>query len=423
MLVAGMLLSGCGKTEKENNFVPALDTTAEVTINVAGAFDNFPSLEEVALDFTEYYPNVVVNYSKVDDYNNVMDMLLKDNTEVDIFMANNTWVKTSELVKEVAVDLSDESLNFDLTALDAGVLESAKSEDGLYRLPIYSVSSGLIVNVTLLKENGLEIPTDYNEFINCCETLKAAGYTPIYGYDADGKTGLSQGLYSGMVMALAAKQNTDDTIDKALNAGENDKKDVYLEALEKEEAFSRLGYYSREANESITDSYESAILRFFEGDVPFLAATTETMSGTAKRESKSENFTANPFEYTFIATPLGEDGAYVYVNSSSGLSINKNGANVEYAEEFLRFFCTVEELNVSADAKGMLSTSSSASSALSFPNLKMDDPDYVAYISDFYLESLQSKTINEIIRLVSDEGVSASEALESYDEIMQGYEN
>ena len=420
--------TGCSKessknTDSSSGFSPRLNTETSVIINVVGNYDNFPSLEQVGSDFKKYYPNVTINYSKVDDYINVMDTLLTDNPDVDIFMANNTNIKNNETVKSIAVNLSDESLGFDLTALDSGVYESAKSEDGLYRLPLYSIANGLIVNKDLLKKYNLEVPTNYSEFVHCCEVLKAAGLTPIYGYDSETKkaTNLSQGLYGSLVMTKAAKKNTNNSISTALNALESGSEQVYLEALEEVESFRKLGFYSRESNSSITDNYEKAILRFFEGDVAFLTATTETMSGTAKRESKSEKFSAEPFEYTFIATPLGENGAYIYVNSSAGLAINKNGANKDYAIEFLRFYCQVDELNASADAKGMLSTSCKSRSAAAFPDFAMDNAEYVSYISDFYLESKPSKTINEIIRLVSDEGVSASEALGRYQEIISGY--
>ena len=409
------------EVEIEKEFVPALDTEAAVVINVVGGYDNFPSLDEVTLDFNEYYPNVEVSYSKVDDYNNVKDMLMTDNPDVDIFMANNTWVKNSDVVKESVVNLADEELGFDLSALDEGVLESAKSGDELLRLPIYSTCTGLIVNKTLLEENNLEVPTNYEEFVSCCESLLAAGYTPIMGYDADGKNNFSQGLYSSMVMTLAAKKNENNEISTALNNEEEGAEEVYLEGLKQIEEFRQLGFYSSEANAEITDSYEAAILRFFEGDVPFLSATTETMSGTAKRESKSESFTENPFEYTFIAAPIGEDGAYAYINSNEGLALNKNGANLEYATEFLRFYCQVSELNASADAKGMLSTSAEPEAAASFPDLNLDNEEYVAYISDFYLDTYPSKTINEIIRMVSDDGISAEEALSQYAEIKEGF--
>ena len=34
------------------------------------------------------------------------------------------------------------------------------------------------------------------------------------------------------------------------------------------------------------------------------------VSGMKKRESKSETFSANPFEYEFLYAPLGDKGAY-----------------------------------------------------------------------------------------------------------------
>ena len=421
VLLSGIVIAtGCSQKETSKAFEPKLDTEKEVTIDVVGGYDNFPSLEQVALDFAEYYPNVEVSYTKVDDYNNSKDVLLTDNPDVDIFMANNTAVKNDEVIMGIAVDLKDESLDFDLSALDGGVLKSSSSGDELLRLPLYSVCSGLIVNKTLLEENGLKIPTNYDEFLNCCETLKNAGYTPIYGYDTDGANNNSQGLYNGLVMTEMAKKNTDGAISDALNSETEGAESAYADSLKKIEEFANLGYYSKETNAEIENSYEGAILRFFEGDVPFLAATSETMSGTAKRESKSEKFTSDPFEYTFIATPLGEKGAYVYVNSSEGLAINKNSSDLDYAEEFLRFYCSIEELNKSADAKGMLSTSSAPQRAEAFPDLDMSNEDYVSYISDFYLESLPSKTINEIIRRISDDGVSADEALSAYSEILSG---
>ena len=423
LMAAGfsLILTGCGSSKASKEFKPALDTEKEVTINVVGGYDNFPSLDEVTADFTKYYPNVSISYEKIDDYSSVKDVLLTDNPDVDIFMANNTAVKNDETIMGIAVDLADPDLGYDLTQLDEGVLNSAKSGDSLLRLPIYSTASGLIVNKTLLEKEGLEIPENYDDFVSCCQALKEAGYTPIYGYDADGALGLSQGLYSGLVMTQMAKKNEDGKLQEDINSETAGAQEAYLDSLNEVSSFASLGFYSSEANAEISDSYEGAILRFFEGDVPFLAGSTETMSGTAKRESKSESFMANPFEYTFIAAPLGEKAGYVYVNSSEGLSINKNGANLEYAEEFLRFYCRTEELNKSADAKGMLSPASDTDSAASFPDLKMDNRDYVAYISDFYLESMPSQTINKIIELVGSEGESAEDALSQYDTIMEGY--
>ena len=51
-------------------------------------------------------------------------------------------------------------------------------------------------------------------------------------------------------------------------------------------------------------------MKFFEGDVPFWVCDTEKVSGMKKRESKSEAFSANPFEYEFTFAPMGDNGIY-----------------------------------------------------------------------------------------------------------------
>ena len=54
-----------------------------------------------------------------------------------------------------------------------------------------------------------------------------------------------------------------------------------------------------------------------------------------KRESKSQAFTDNPFEYEFMYVPLGENGVYKYIDSWYGFSVNKYSDNLDYAVEFM----------------------------------------------------------------------------------------
>lgn len=62
-------------------------------------------------------------------------------------------------------------------------------------------------------------------------------------------------------------------------------------------------------------NYDGSIMAFFEGDVPFYVCNAECVSGMKKRESKSETFHAAPFEYEFLYAPLGDSGAYAYLES------------------------------------------------------------------------------------------------------------
>ena len=96
---------------------------------------------------------------------------------------------------------------------------------------------------------------------------------------------------------------------------------------------------------------DGSIMAFFEGDVPFYVCNAECVSGMKKRESKSETFHAAPFEYEFLYAPLGDSGAYAYLEPWYGFSVSKDSDEAELAVEFLRFMST--RLDEMAGIKGL----------------------------------------------------------------------
>ena len=99
------------------------------------------------------------------------------------------------------------------------------------------------------------------------------------------------------------------------------------------------------------------IMRFFEGDVPMLLASSDVASGTKKREPLSESFTNKPFKYRFYAVPVMEDGGAVLEVPAIEFSVNKDGENIEMANEFMRFLLRTEELNNLAKVKRLITCS------------------------------------------------------------------
>ena len=88
-------------------------------------------------------------------------------------------------------------------------------------------------------------------------------------------------------------------------------------------------------------------------DMPFYVCNAERVSGMKKRESKSETFSANPFEYEFLYAPLGDKGAYAYQQPWYGFSVNKDSEEKEIAVEFLRFMMQEKEIDEMASIKGL----------------------------------------------------------------------
>ena len=106
--------------------------------------------------------------------------------------------------------------------------------------------------------------------------------------------------------------------------------------------------------EKIEDNYSKVILRFFEGDVPMMICTGDTVSGTKKRESQSDAFNNAPFEYCFLPIPMTDDGGYFIDSPSLEFSVNKNSEHLDITNEFMRFLITDKSLNEMASVKRLV---------------------------------------------------------------------
>jgi multiple sugar transport system substrate-binding protein len=142
---------------------------------------------------------------------------------------------------------------------------------------------------------------------------------------------------------------------KKLNALDPSAGEYMRPTLEKMQQFLNDGCVNLDACAEIEDNYEAVIMRFFEGDVPMMTCSGDTVSGTKKRESRSEAFIANPFAYTFVPVPMSDEGTTFLDMSNLQFSVNKDSENLDMANEFMRFLITSQELNNMAQNKGLMS--------------------------------------------------------------------
>ncbi|MDO4962105.1 MAG: extracellular solute-binding protein, partial [Eubacteriales bacterium] len=378
------------EVKKAEPFEPALDTGKSVELNIIGFYDNFPSLDTVYADFKEYYPNVSISYEKLDDYWNAVRDRLSSGQKVDIFMSVKSYSTTEQGIMSKSVNLADPQYGIDISALDSDVIKDNSADDNvLYRMPLYRKTEGLMVNDSLLIENGLSLPSNFVEFMHCCSVLKSKGYIPITGFIGNKNSSLvGTALAKSRIYVDAAHSSDPEGARKALNEASEGSAEEYLApTLERLSQIIAAGYFDRDAAASIVDNYDSTILRFFEGDVGFMCGNTMTMSGTAKRESRSEAFKADPFKYTFIAAPLSDYGSPMCIESSDGFSVFNGAENLDYAIEFIRFFCTAKELNRSAEAKGLISTAADMLGNRQFPDLDFSDKSMTVTEAEFALDA------------------------------------
>ena len=220
-------------------------------------------------------------------------------------------------------------------------------------VPVFSRTYGMLVNNDLFKKEGLSVPTTLTELMSVIDAFRGKGYAnPMMGYTLKSTTSTLMNTLAYPLFVATLSENPEalalaNALDPA--AGE------YMRpALETMERLIRDASIDLDECDKIDDNYTTVILRFFEGDVPMMVCTADTVSGTKKRESQSEAFTKSPFTYTFSPIPMTDKGGYFIDSPSVEFSVNKNCNDLDMTNEFMRFLITSEELNRMASVKRLV---------------------------------------------------------------------
>ena len=398
------------QAESAGVFQPRLDPDTSCDITVIGDYSNFEALEAEFDSFNEFYPDVELSYVKPDDYNNLLGTILESKDAPNIFFAK-PWMYDSEKYQTVLAhmeNLLDPQLGLDLECLRSGLLNYG-TDGQLLMVPVFARNYGMLVNNDLFEKEGLQVPTTWGELLAVCEAFLGKGYaSPMMGYSADSSGCLMNTLvYPEVVAALAgspealqAANEMDPSAGECLRSG--------LEAMMQ---LIGKGYIDLEKCGEISDNYTQVILRFFEGDVPMMICTGDTVSGTGKRESQSEAFTNAPFTYSFTPVPLSEAGGYFIDSPSVEFAVNKTCDNLDMTNEFMRFLITRKELNRMASVKRLVTPTTDlsfdavyapfgqvpADRVLSPEVVGITDPIVVQVRNAAYLVGIGTMTVDEAV--------------------------
>jgi len=408
-------LAACGAQEQETateaeGFRPALDTSASCHISIAGGYDNFEALEAEFDRFNEYYPGVELVYTKVDDFNNMIGMVLDGNDAPDIYVDYSWMYGREQYASSIdhAEDLADPSLGLDLDCIRSNII--LNTDDGtLPMVPVFSNTYGMLVNNSLFEKEGLSVPTTYQELVAVCDAFREKGYeSPIMGFTQQETTSVfTVAIYPFFCGTVA---DDAEAVEK-LNSLDPSAGEYMRPTLEKLVQLLDDGCVDPDACAGIENNYDAVILRFFEGDVPMMTCSGDTVSGTKKRESRSEAFIANPFTYTFVPIPLADEGAYFLDMPNLQFSVNKDSANLDMANEFMRFLIMPRELKEMAQNKGLMTPTKDLSfndvyaSFGSIPESRILSPEVIGLTDDAVIQFRQavfevgtgSMTIDEAI--------------------------
>ena len=353
--IVSLEIVSCNKHTKETAFVPRLDTQTKCKIEIAGRYQNFEALEAEFDRFNEFYPNVELAYTYLDNYKKSITTALASQNPPDIFTTFPWMLDKSNYnpLLENAENLADsKNTGIELSAVNQKLLFPL-ADGSIPMVPVLCAANGMLVNEDLFKKEKIQIPTTMPQLIDACQKFKNAGYkSPILSDNSE------LTIMASLIYPYFTKEIMDnaDAISK-LNRLEPEAGEYMRTSLELVESFRNYGFMVLEECSKIKDRYSAVIMRFFEGDVPMMLASADVVSGTKKREALSEPFSKNPFKYSFYSVPVMENRGAVLQVPSVEFSVNKNGKNLEMANEFMRFLLRTEELNNLAKIKRLITCS------------------------------------------------------------------
>ena len=325
-------------------------------IRVVGDYSNFEALEAEFDKFEELYPQVNLIYEKVDKYSDIIETVLERETDkANIFFSYAAWTSGDpkyDTVISHMEDLSDPELELDLECLRPGLINH-NADNKVLMLPVFSRTHGMLINKNLFEKEEIDIPETWDELLSVCDAFYQKGYeSPMKGYSLkDTNCWMNTVAYP---IAVANLANDPETLAKA-NELDSTAGEFMREALTKVSQLVNSNALDLDKCDAITDNYTQTILSFFEGDVPMMIVPADTVSGTLKRQSQSEAYSANPFEYVYMPIPVNANGGYFIDSPSIQFSVNKDCDNLDLTNAFMKFLYTNEELNAMSSIKRLAS--------------------------------------------------------------------
>ncbi len=392
-------------SNKDSEFKPKYDQNKEYKINVVGHYENFEAIEDEFVRFNKYYPNAQLTYTYLDNYNRVIATSLNSEDTPDIFFTF-PWMANDPNYAELFTFTEDFSKNpggIDTSVIRDGLL--TKKGDEIPMIPIYVTTYGMMVNEDLFEKEGIKIPKTYNELVNSCQSFKDKGYENVMM----GHT--SQILYPMYFPHACYSIKDNEKAIAELNELKPEAGEYLRNSLNLVSDFMSKGFINLENCSALKNDYDAVIKRFFEGDIPMMLASGQTVSGTEKREKQVENFINNPFKYSLRPVPSLDDGG-IFLNSVNlCFSVNKKSNNLEIANEFMRFLISNEELGNMSKIKRLMTPTKDMSlnnTYASFSDAK------AIYISDFGLNDTADQKIRTVGSKVAQGKITIEEAIKNW---------
>ena len=304
-----------------------------------------------------------------------MKRLSHEDSDIDLFMTDN--IQQDSAVLPYAMELFSQSDKLCLDDTFEGLIKnfSLIGKEEIYAIPIGADIRGLYVNKTLLKDCGVEVPTNKTELLAACKKLKEKGYVPLQGNP--GMFG-QQLLYPNIANIITHAKDYKSTYNR-VNQCEEGIEELFRGPLELLYSMVENKYYDYKnvettLNHFIVGTEEDACECFFDkkagefGNVPFMTGPASMSNQMAQVKADNDS----KIDYEFILAPVTDEGGCAYLSPTRAIAVNKNSADADWALEFMNYLFTEKNNKIFAEA---YNTISNTKDAILYTSEKMEIPE------------------------------------------------
>ncbi len=306
-----ILLAGCGSTPQTG------DVSGEITV-VTSYTDAEEKFAEAEAGFIEKYPEVtdIKWESTAGDYDEYITTRMSTGDYGDVLLVPFSLTRTLDQLPVFMESLgSEEELSKTWTFTD-----QAAYDGQTYAMPISLNSLGMMYNVDVFEEAGVEVPTSSEELYTACEAIEANGKTCWYS-----NLNTLPMLWSGGVTSYGGEAYVDDMLEAGTAFEEGQ---PYRQILDLIYNMITKGYTEADP---MTGDLMTSMQQLANGEVGFIIMGSQSLADVQSMASNPESIRMAPFPVTYDGEqhmPLGPDELIGVSNKSDNIATSK--AFVEY---------------------------------------------------------------------------------------------
>ncbi len=207
-----------------------------------------------------------------------------------------------------------------------GMLDNCKYGDKIYTLPTITFLANLYCNTEMFEKAGAEYPTNWEELLEACDKLNAAGYTPILLGEKDRWPGMY--WYS----ILAQREAGNDLVNEALKDPSKFNSEPFIKAAEKmQELVEHNGF-----NDSMLSMSYSEMVDGYAAEQGAMIYQANWVHPTFEDEEAATSGKVKCISFPELAGGAGDTTQFLG-GGTDGYYINANTEHPKEAAEYLMY--------------------------------------------------------------------------------------